>query len=112
VVLKGTKQACLRALRTGTTFELVSRSRWRRNRLLILCYHGIAAHRQEHWNGSLFLSAEIFAARMQALAEGGFSVLSLSEGLSRLSTNTLPEKASSSPSMMACTAFIRWPGPF
>ncbi len=92
-MLKAAKQACLRTLQAGATFEVVSRSRWRQNRLLILCYHGIAAHQQEHWNSSLFLRAEVFAARMQALAEGGFQVLPLSEGLARLHTNTLPEKS-------------------
>jgi peptidoglycan/xylan/chitin deacetylase (PgdA/CDA1 family) len=92
-MLKTAKQGSLHALRVARAFEVVARSRWRRNRLLILCYHGIAARQQEHWDGSLFLNATVFAARLQALADGGFRVLPLSEGLSRLATNTLPEKS-------------------
>lgn len=80
-------------MRATTAFNLVSRSGWRRSRLLILCYHGIAAYGQERWDGSLFISAELFVKRVQTLIDGGFRVLSLPEGLSRLATNTLPEKS-------------------
>jgi peptidoglycan/xylan/chitin deacetylase (PgdA/CDA1 family) len=92
-MLRTAKQACLQGMRAATAFNLVSRSSWRRSRLLILCYHGIAAYGQERWDGSLFISAELFVKRLQTLIDGGFRVLSLPEGLSRLAANTLPERS-------------------
>ena len=75
--LRRAKQACLQGMRATTAFEVVSRSRWRRSRLLILCYHGIAASGQERWNGNLFVTAELFVKRLQTLIDGGFQVLTL-----------------------------------
>ena len=80
-------------MRATTAFKVVSRSGWRRSRLLILCYHGIAAYGQERWDGSLFVSAELFVTRLQTLIDGGFQVLTLEEGLSRLAANTLPDRS-------------------
>ena len=92
-ILRTAKQACLQGMRATTAFNLVSRSSWRRSRLPILCYHGVAAYGQERWDGSLFVSAELFVKRVQTLVDGGFQVLSLPEGLSRLAANTLPERS-------------------
>jgi peptidoglycan/xylan/chitin deacetylase (PgdA/CDA1 family) len=92
-MLRAAKHACLQGMRAATAFRLVSRSEWRRGRLLILCYHGVAAYGQERWDGSLFLNADRFEKRLQTLIDGGFRVLSLQEGLSRVAANTLPEKS-------------------
>jgi peptidoglycan/xylan/chitin deacetylase (PgdA/CDA1 family) len=92
-MLRAAKHACLQGMRAATAFRLISHSSWRRGRLLILCYHGVAAYGQERWDGSLFISADLFEKRLQTLVDGGFRVLSLQEGLSRLAANTLPEKS-------------------
>ena len=52
-----------------------------------------ARDREERWDGSLFISVELFVKRLQTLMDGGFRVVTLPEGLSRLAANALPEKS-------------------
>lgn len=92
-MLKKAKQACLYLLRAGSAFHLISRSKWRHRRLLILCYHGVADFGQEQWNGGLFLSTRVFENRLQRLVDGGFRVLGLREALCRVAAGTLPQKS-------------------
>jgi len=68
----------------------VSRSNWRRQRLLILCYHGIAMGEEHGSHSEMFLPVEIFARRMEILAQSGCRVLDLGEALGRLQQDTLP----------------------
>src|SRR5207249_8815632 len=50
-MLKRFKQATLRSLKTSGVSTLVHNSRWRRQRLLILAYHGISLEDEHLWNG-------------------------------------------------------------
>jgi peptidoglycan/xylan/chitin deacetylase (PgdA/CDA1 family) len=68
-------------------------SSWRRRRLLILCYHGLALDEEDRWDSELFLPPSRFAAQMRMLAESGCHVLSLDEGVQRLAAGTLPERS-------------------
>ena len=61
-MLKKFKQATLKSLKTAGVSSFVQRSRWRRQRLLILAYHGISLSDEHLWNGSQFISAEVFVA--------------------------------------------------
>jgi peptidoglycan/xylan/chitin deacetylase (PgdA/CDA1 family) len=67
-------------------------SAWRRRRLLILCYHGVSRYDEHEW-ANLYISAETFRRRMQILVESGCNVLPLSQALSRLREDSLPERA-------------------
>jgi peptidoglycan/xylan/chitin deacetylase (PgdA/CDA1 family) len=71
----------------------ISRTNWRRQRLLILCYHGIAMGDEHESHPEMFLPPAIFAQRMQVLAESGCRVISLDEGLIALQKGTLPESS-------------------
>lgn len=71
--------------------SLLGSSRWRRDRLLILGYHGISIDDEHQWNPALYMSQELFSERMSALRK--CNVLSLEDGLARLASNSLPEKA-------------------
>jgi peptidoglycan/xylan/chitin deacetylase (PgdA/CDA1 family) len=90
-VLKRTKQVALKGLKSIGIFDLYRRSEWRRRQLLILCYHGISLHDEHEWDPGLYMKGSDFEGRLQLLAEGGFVVLSLDEGIRRLYKQDLPE---------------------
>jgi len=72
---------------------ILSRSSWRQQRLLILCYHGIATGEEHGSHPEMFLPPEIFARRMQLLARSGCNVVSLGEGLRLLQEGKLPPRS-------------------
>src|SRR5207249_793717 len=87
------KQATLRSLKTSGVSTLVHNSRWRRQRLLILAYHGISLEDEHLWNGSQFISAEILRTRLDLLRKSRCAVLPLGEAVTRLYANDLPDRA-------------------
>lgn len=93
MTLQTAKLAVLRTLRALGGFGLVAGSGWRRRRLLILCYHGFSLRDEHRWNPDLYVTGEHFARRLRALAEGGYQVVPLGDGLERLRSGSLPPKA-------------------
>jgi peptidoglycan/xylan/chitin deacetylase (PgdA/CDA1 family) len=69
---------------------VIARSNWRRQRLLILCYHGISMGEEHGSHPEMFMPPATFARRMEVLAQSGCRVLSLSEGLQLLQKEQLP----------------------
>lgn len=61
-----------------------------RRRLLILCFHGIALADEHAFRPMLFMRESVFRNRLETIRKNGFPVVSLSEGLSRLSAGQLP----------------------
>ncbi len=92
-MLKTLKQTTLRSLKTTGVSRIVQNSRWRRERLLILGYHGISLADEHEFNGSLFLSPEVLRSRLQQLRDARCTVLSLDEAVKRLFANDLPDRA-------------------
>ena len=92
-MLKKFKQAALQSLKTTGVSRLVHNSRWRRQRLLILAYHGISLDDEHLWNGSLFISADTFRARLQQLKKSKCAVLPLDQAIERLYADDLPDRA-------------------
>jgi peptidoglycan/xylan/chitin deacetylase (PgdA/CDA1 family) len=92
-MLKKLKQATLGSLKTSGAFTLVHNSKWRRQRLLILTYHGISLSDEHIWNGSHFMSADVFRTRLQLLKKSCCVVLPLDEAVKRLYANDLPDRA-------------------
>jgi peptidoglycan/xylan/chitin deacetylase (PgdA/CDA1 family) len=92
-MLKKLKQATLGSLKTSGAFTLVHNSKWRRQRLLILTYHGISLSDEHIWNGSHFMSADVFRSRLQLLKQSRCVVLPLDEAVRRLYANDLPDRA-------------------
>ncbi|MFZ0313272.1 MAG: polysaccharide deacetylase family protein [Candidatus Korobacteraceae bacterium] len=72
---------------------VIARSNWRRQRLLILCYHGISMGEEHGSHPEMFMPPATFARRMEALAQSGCKVLDLSEALRLLQTGRLPAKS-------------------
>jgi len=92
-MLRKLKLATLSGLRAAGAFRLVGDSGWRRERLLILCYHGIAQADEHLWRPGLFMPPALLEQRFETLKRGGYSVLDLNEGFERLRQNKLPPRA-------------------
>jgi peptidoglycan/xylan/chitin deacetylase (PgdA/CDA1 family) len=92
-MLKKFKQATLKSLKTAGVSQFVHNSRWRRERLLILAYHGISTRDEHCWDDSLFMAPEVFRRRLELIKKSRCSVLPLNEAIERLYANDLPERS-------------------
>lgn len=68
-------------------------SRWRKERLLILGYHGISLEDEHEWDTSLYMSLPDFESRLRLLKKENYSVLPLREAIERLYRNDLPQRS-------------------
>ena len=80
-------------LRSAGIDRRIADSNWRRNRLLILCWHGISLDDEHLWRPGLYITAAQFRSRLALLRENNYNVLPLSEALDRLWTGTLPPRS-------------------
>jgi peptidoglycan/xylan/chitin deacetylase (PgdA/CDA1 family) len=92
-MLKKFKQLTLKSLKATGVSTLVHNSRWRRQRLLILAYHGISVNDEHLWNSSQYMSAAVLRARFELLKKANCAVLPLGEAVERLYANDLPDRA-------------------
>lgn len=92
-MLRTAKLAALGLLKAVGAFELVANSKWRRDRLLILCYHGTSLEDEHQWRPALYLAPQILEQRLQALRAMRCSILPLAEGLQRLQARDLPPRS-------------------
>jgi peptidoglycan/xylan/chitin deacetylase (PgdA/CDA1 family) len=89
-MLRPIRRAALQTLKSCGVFRLVADSEWRKNRLLILCYHAIARNDEYLWRPGLYFLPDVFEKRLKILKNGGYNVLPLGEGLCRLEAGELP----------------------
>jgi peptidoglycan/xylan/chitin deacetylase (PgdA/CDA1 family) len=87
------KLGTLGLMKKAGVFERIANSGWRRERLLILCYHGIALEDEQRWRPALYMQASQFAQRLETLKDMRCSVLPLGEALNRLRSGDLPPRA-------------------
>jgi len=92
-MLKQIRRAALHLLRNVGIFRLLRESEWRRQRLLILCYHGISLEDEHQWRPGLYMEPRILEQRLGILRRGDYNVLSLGEALQRLFANELPPRS-------------------
>ncbi len=92
-MLRPIRRAGLQILRSSGVFRLIGDSAWRKNRLLILCYHAISGNDEHLWRPNLYMPPGIFRQRLEALKHGGYSVLPLEEALRRLRSGELPARS-------------------
>lgn len=92
-LLKMVKVNALGALKEVGAFDLMRDSTWRRNRLLILCYHGVSMDDEHEWDPHLFVSPAHFESRLRLLRDGGYRVLPFGEAVERLYAGTLPPRS-------------------
>ncbi|NNF27421.1 MAG: polysaccharide deacetylase family protein [Gemmatimonadetes bacterium] len=92
-MLKGTKHTGLTALKVSGGFDACARSEWRRQRLAILCYHGVSLSDEHQWDPALYVSEEALRGRFELLRRMGCPILPLAEAVERLDQGTLPQQA-------------------
>jgi len=87
------KRGLLRTAEHTGLFTLVLESAWRRQRLLILGYHGISLNNEHHWNPCLYMPADMLRQRLEILRRKRCAVLPLGEAMLRLRAGTLPDRS-------------------
>jgi peptidoglycan/xylan/chitin deacetylase (PgdA/CDA1 family) len=92
-MLRNAKLAALSFLRSAGAFEAVANSKWRRDRLLILCYHGTSLEDEHQWRPALYLAPQVLEQRLQSLRATRCSVLPLGEAVQRLQARDLPPRS-------------------
>ena len=92
-VMRSLKLAVLCLLRGGGMFELVANSRWRQQRLLILCYHGTSLEDEHLWRPGLYISRQRLSERFASLKQRHYTMLPLGEALEQLQAQTLPARS-------------------
>lgn len=90
-LLRNLKLSSLRTMRRAGLFTLMRRSDRRRERLLILCFHGVSLDDEHEWAPGFYISPAQFERRMETLQRGRYNVVTLGEGIERLRAGTLPE---------------------
>jgi peptidoglycan/xylan/chitin deacetylase (PgdA/CDA1 family) len=91
--LKSAKLALLRTAARGGVLRALRDSRWRGKRLLILAYHGISLRDEHEWSPELYIPVDAMRERFAMMRDAGYHVLSLREGLARLTSGSLPPRA-------------------
>ncbi len=92
-MLKRIKKKVLGTAKSLGGLDFLSTSSWRRDRLLILGYHGIALNDEHLWNPSLFMPAGLFRKRLDMMLNFGCNILPLEKALDLQAAGKLPEKA-------------------
>lgn len=92
-MLKEIKRTGLSLAKSAGMFSLVQDTGWRRSRLLILGYHGIAIDDEHQWNAPLFMRPDRFRERLRLIKNSGCTLMTLGEGLRRLFSGDLPERS-------------------
>jgi peptidoglycan/xylan/chitin deacetylase (PgdA/CDA1 family) len=87
------KQAGFRVFKSLGLFELCAASRWRQNRLAILCYHGVSIEDEHEWDRALYVTADLFEQRLRLLRQLRYNVLPLDEAVRRLQQGNLPSRS-------------------
>jgi peptidoglycan/xylan/chitin deacetylase (PgdA/CDA1 family) len=87
------KEALFRIAKRVGAFTLVRDSEWRRQRLLILCYHGVALHDEHEWNDELYVTPALLRARLQLLRDREYTILPLDEACRLLRQGRLPPRS-------------------
>ena len=92
-MLKTAKQSLLRTVRAAGGLRLAGASSWRRQRLLILCYHSVSLDQEHLWRPALYFHPLALERRFQLIEAAGMCVLPLEEAVARVQNGTLPPRA-------------------
>jgi peptidoglycan/xylan/chitin deacetylase (PgdA/CDA1 family) len=87
------RRSTLALLKGCGAFHLVQGSDWRRQRLLILCFHGISLEDEHEWRPYLYIRPQKLDRRIEILQRKKYAVLPLGEALERLFRKDLPERS-------------------
>src|SRR5437016_945093 len=87
------RNAALAGFRAVGGLKWVAASGWRRQRLLILCYHGVSLQDEHEWAPELFVTPAFLRRRFEMLRDRGYMVLPLGEAVHNLRRGTLPPRS-------------------
>lgn len=87
------KQLAFECIWRSGCARFVLRSRWRRQRLLVLCYHGTSIDDEHEWDAQLYITPAHLRRRLQLIREAGCTVLPFDEAIARLYRDDLPPGA-------------------
>jgi len=73
--------------------SLFLNSEWRRQRLLILCYHGVSIEDEHKWEPAIYFPPEKLRQRFETLRRRRCNVLPLDEAITRLYAGNLPPRS-------------------
>ena len=85
--------ASLALLKGCGAFNWVRDSRWRDQRLLILCFHGISIEEEHRWRPATYIHPTRFEKRLELFARGRYQVLPLGDAVERLYRGSLPSRS-------------------
>ena len=71
----------------------VGRTRWRTDRLLVLCYHSVALSDEAEWDNRLYCTEAFLRRRLELLRDVDANVLTLTDALTRVHSGTLPPRS-------------------
>lgn len=92
-MLKSLKLGALRWAARARVSSFVLDSTWRKQRLLILCYHGTSLADEHEWRPSLYVTPSHLRARLELLRRQNCTVLALDDALRLLYTGELPARS-------------------
>ena len=92
-ILRSLKLTVYQAVRKTGYFAAVANSVWRRDRIVILCYHGVALDDEHQWRPGLYITAGRLRRRLEMLRQTGCNILPLGEALERLHRGELPARS-------------------
>jgi peptidoglycan/xylan/chitin deacetylase (PgdA/CDA1 family) len=90
---KFVRRAALAGLKSAGVFSIVKNTEWRRQRLLILCYHGVSLEDEHEWWPALYMNPQQLERRFDILQKGKYKVLPLGDALQRLYRRDLPPRS-------------------
>jgi peptidoglycan/xylan/chitin deacetylase (PgdA/CDA1 family) len=73
--------------------SLFLNSEWRRQRLVILCYHGVSIEDEHRWEPAIYFPPEKLRQRFETLRRRRCNVLPLEDAINRLYAGTLPPRS-------------------
>ena len=92
-MIKTAKRAALQLLKHAGVFRIMLTSSWRRQRLAILCYHGVSLDDEHLWDPYLYMTLADLESRFAFLREQRYNVLGLGDAVERLYRRDLPERS-------------------
>ncbi len=92
-VTRRIRHAALAGLRAIGGFRWIAMMQWRRQRLLILCYHGVSLQDEHEWDPALFVTPAFLRRRFEILRDSEYVVLPLGDAVRSLRNGTLPPRS-------------------
>jgi peptidoglycan/xylan/chitin deacetylase (PgdA/CDA1 family) len=92
-LLRTLKLTALHSVKRMGGYGVIGGSRWRRQRLLILAYHGVSQDDEHEWNGALYMSPTMLEERLAILRDARCAILPFAEAVERLYAGTLEDRS-------------------